>query len=88
MKVLFSNYHISVNRTLVDDLVAIGMELIMPADHWSRISFFAPNDEHMGKARLVSFSDYMSMEPMIMLIPCTQMVQDMVALWHERARRT
>jgi hypothetical protein len=86
MKVFTTNYHISVNRTLVDDLVSIGAEVVMPSmDFASRnIAFFAPNDEHIGKAQIVSKNQFMAMEPMVLLIPCMQHVEDFMALYHER----
>lgn len=90
MKVLFSNYHISVNRTLVEDLVAIGVELIMPSQEWrdAHISFFASNDEHVRRgAQMVGYKQFMAMEPLVILIPCTQMVTDLMAVWEARGRQ-
>lgn len=85
MKVLFSNYHISVNRTVVDDLVAIGLQVVMPEQGWP-ISFFAPNLEHADKATIVSFEQFLGMEPMLIIIPCTQMVDDLLAIWERRGK--
>ena len=96
MRIFFSNYHISVNRTLVDDLVSIGLRVVMPSRGFAdrphpfsgrRISFFAPNDEHTSKADIVGWDEYMGMEPMLMLIPCTQMVDDLLAIWEARGRQ-
>ena len=89
MKVLVSNYHISVNKTLVDDLVEIGMEVVMPTREFGvgHIGFFAPNDEHGSKVRLVNWAEFMAMEPMIILIPCTQMVIDLMKVWEDRGRQ-
>ena len=90
MKVFFSNYHISVNRTLAEDLIAIGLEVVMPSQAFARgrISFFAPNDEHVRHgAKVVDWDEYERMEPMLMLIPCTQMVDDLLKVWEERGRR-
>lgn len=89
MKVFFSNYHISVNRPLVDDLVAIGLDVVMPNQSFAqgRIWFYAPNDEHRGKATIVGWDEYMRMEPMLMLIPCMQMVDDFLAIWEKRGRK-
>ena len=88
-KVFFSNYHISVNRGLVDDLVAIGMEVILPSRDFAanRIAFFAPNDEHGGKGKIVGWNEFMGMEPMIMLFPCTQLVDDFLKIWEARGRQ-
>ena len=89
MKVLFSNYHISVNRPLVDDLVAIGLDVVMPSSRFAsgRIKFFAPNLEHQGKAKIIDFEEFSGMDPMIILIPCTQMVDDLLAIWAGRGKR-
>lgn len=89
MKVLTTNYHISVNKTLVDDLAAIGMEVVMPSREFAdgRIKFFAPNDDHRGVARTIGWTEYLKMEPMIMLIPCTQLVDDMLRIWRERGEK-
>jgi len=89
MKCLVSNYHISVNRTLVGDLVAIGLEVVMPSEAFAagRISFFAPNDEHRDKARIVDWDEFMAMEPMFILIPCTQMVDDLLAIYEQRGKK-
>ena len=56
-RIFFSNYHISVNRPLVEDLVACGLEVVMP-DGSFPISFFAPNDQHRDIARIVSRTDW------------------------------
>lgn len=89
MKLLTSNYHISVNRTLIDDLVAIGLEVIMPSQSFAhgRISFFAPNDEHRSKVRIVDWPEFQKMEPMAILIPCTQMVDDLLKVWRARGEQ-
>ncbi len=88
MKVLFSNYHISVNKPLVEDLAAIGLEVICPAGDWAgkHISFFAPNDEHK-QATLVTYQQYLGLEPHLVIIPCMQMVDDLLRVWEERGRR-
>lgn len=90
MRIFFSNYHISVNQTLVDDLLAIGLSVVLPTREFARgrISFFAPNDEHADKyhAYVVDWDEFSRMEPMLMLIPCTQMVEDFLAIWEARGR--
>jgi hypothetical protein len=88
VRVFFSNYHISVNRTLVDDLVAIGLDVVMPSSGFAsgRISFFAPNDEHSGKVSIVGWEQFKAMGPMIILIPCMQMVDDLLRIWEQRGR--
>lgn len=90
MKVFFSNYHISVNQPLVDDLLAVGLDVVMPSRAFAqgRISFFAPNDEHARRgAKLVGWDEYERMEPMLMLIPCMQMVDDLLKVWEQRGQR-
>ena len=85
-RIFFSNYHISVNRPLVEDLVACGLEVVMPNGGFP-ISFFASNEQHRDIATIVSKPDWLGMEPMLMLIPCTQMVDDFLNLWELRGRR-
>lgn len=92
MKCFVSNYHISVNRTLVDDLVAIGLDVIMPDKTFEKthIWFYAPNDEHQGKPRvqLVSYNYFIGIEePMVLLIPCMQMIDDIMKLYQTRGER-
>ena len=92
MKVFFTNYHISVNRGLVEDLDAIGMEVICPSREFAsskegRINFFAPNDEHVGRATIIHWADYIKLPPHIMLIPCTQLVEDFLKIWEKRDRQ-
>lgn len=89
MKVFCTNYHISVNRTLMNDLVAIGLELIMPSGDFARnpeshISFFAPNDEHGKIAKIVHWDEFRRMGPMIILVPCTQLVEDFLKIYRAR----
>src|SRR5574339_1005451 len=89
MKVFTTNYHISVNRPLMNDLVSIGLELIMPSGDFARnsashISFFAPNEEHGRIARIVHWDEFSRMEPMIILVPCTQLVDDFLKIWRLR----
>lgn len=92
MRVLFSNYHISVNRGLVEDLVAIGLDVVMPSKEFAaskggRIEFFAPNDEHGDIASIIGINEFMKMPPMLILIPCTQMVVDLLALYERRGKK-
>lgn len=89
MKVFLTNYHISVNKTLVDDLVAIGLEVVMPSSIFAdgRIGFFARNDEHARKVRITGWEEYLAMEPMIMLVPCTQLVTDFMDIWRKRGEK-
>ena len=97
MKVFTTNYHISVNPTLVDDLLACGHEVIMPSKDFAntngkmnngRIWFFAPNDEHASKpgVQIVEFDDFLKMEPMAILTPCMQHIDDFHRLWGNRKR--
>lgn len=92
MKVFFTNYHISVNKGLVEDLVAIGLEVVMPSREFAaskqgRINFFAPNDEHDSKGEIVGWDEFSKMEPMIMLLPCTQLVEDFLKIYEARGKR-
>lgn len=92
MKVFVTNYHISVNKTLVDDLVACGYEVVMPSREFAgskkgKIDFFAPNDEHGDKASIVGWEEFSRMKPMIMLIPCTQLVEDFLRIYRERGEQ-
>lgn len=89
MKVFTQNYHISVNRGLVEDLAAVGLEVVMPTSAFARgrIDFFAPNEEHRRLARMIDFDTYMALEPHVMLIPCTQLVEDFMRLWRQRGER-
>lgn len=92
MKVFLTNYHISVNKGLVEDLNAIGLEVVMPSREFAsskqgRISFFAPNEEHLRRARIVHWAEYEAMEPMLMLIPCTQLVEDFLKIWERRGKQ-
>lgn len=88
MKVFFSNYHISVNPTLVDDLLAAGLEVVVPRDDFQgiHIGFFAPNTEHFNKPGVipVTYAEYLTMEPMAMIIPCEQMIKDFKLLRESR----
>lgn len=91
MKCFVNNYHISVNKTLVDDLCAIGLEVIMADQSFEsgkHIRFYAPNDEHKGKAKLVSYQQFMEIkEPIAILTPCMQMVEDMQKLYVARGKK-
>lgn len=89
MKVFFSNYHISVNGPLVQDLLACGYEVVVPSHAGfatKRISFFAPNDEHKRYpgVTMVDWVQYLQMDPMLMIIPCTQMVDDLLKIHEQR----
>lgn len=89
LRIFTTNYHISVNRTLVDDLAAIGLDVVMPSQRFAsggRIKFFAPNDEHRGKAQIVDWDEYLKMPPMLLLIPCTQLVEDLLKVWERRGK--
>lgn len=75
---------------MVSDFVAIGLEVVMPSQSFAngRISFFAPNDEHRARgAKIVDFDEFSRMEPMLIVIPCAQMVDDLLAIWEQRGRR-
>lgn len=88
MKVFFTNYHISVNDCFVDDLSAIGLEVILPSIEFAkgRIDFFAPNDQHRGKpgVKIVEYDEYMAMEPMAIILSCDSLKGDFMKLYHER----
>lgn len=90
MKCFFTNYHISVNRTLVDDLIAIGLEVVLPSSEFGHqhIDFFAWNDEHRNKKGtvIVNYAQFRVLEPMVILIPCVQLYDDFMKLYEERGR--
>lgn len=90
MKVLFTNYHVSVNQTLVKDLSALGHEIWLPDNNtkdW-KLSFFAPNDEHIGTpgVKIATVHEFMEAEPMAIIIPCTQLLGDLTRLWEKRGK--
>lgn len=93
MKVFVTSYHISVNHCLVDDLLAIGLEVIMPSEELAggRISFFAPNIEHQNKAGVSILPTYSLLtaisEPIAILIPCMQLYDDMMRIYEDRGKR-
>jgi len=92
VRVFTTNYHISVNKGLVDDLVAIGLDVVMPSQEFAgsqsgRINFFAPNDEHASKASIVGWQEFSKMPPMLMLLPCTQLVEDFLKIYERRGKR-
>lgn len=91
MKLFFTNYHISVNKTLVDDLLSIGLDVVLPDRGWEKthIDFFAPNDEHITNgARLISYDSFINdPDPYIILIPCIQLVDDFLRFYELREKR-
>lgn len=91
MKVFFSNYHISVNKTLVDDLLAVGLEVVLPNQEFhtnGHIDFYAPNTEHVPNgAKLISYEALMKEEPLVLLIPCIQMVPDFLKFYEDRGKK-
>lgn len=91
MKVFTTNYHISVNKTLIKDLVAAGLEVLLPSEEFAknRIGFFAPNNEHQGTgATIISYGQFMgTTEPMVILIPCMQLIDDFFELYKLRGER-
>lgn len=89
-RILFSSYHISCNGPIVSDLVAVGLDVVMPSQSFAngRIGFFAPNGEHRARgASIVDWDEFTRMGPMLILIPCAQMVDDLLAIWDQRGRR-
>lgn len=91
MKVFFTNYHISVNHCFVDDLLAIGHTVVMPSQFFAngRIGFFAPNEEHMSKkgVYIVNYDEFLTLEPMALVIPCDQLYNDMMKLYEARGKK-
>lgn len=87
--VFFSNYHISVNNTFVDDLLSCGYTVVMPDSSWGKIWFFASNEEHHSKPNviLVSYEHFLTMPSMLIVIPCTQMIDDLSNLIKERGNK-
>lgn len=88
MKVFWQNYHVSVNDGIVNDMLAAGLEVVVPlADfHPNHIGFFAGNDEHFNKPGVipVTYSYFLTMEPMAIIINCSQLYEDMMKLYRDR----
>lgn len=88
MKIFFSNYHVSVNNCFVDDCLAIGHEVVVPTESFAKdhISFFAPNNEHYSKPGVVAadYNNFLQMPPMVLIINCSQMYDDMMNLYRAR----
>jgi hypothetical protein len=87
--VFFSNYHVSVDHTFVDDLLRIGATVIMPDDFFgidSRIWFFRTNNDHRHRpgVKVVSYEEFKNMPRMAIVTPCEQMVKDFQRLYEER----
>lgn len=91
LKVFVTNYHISVNPTMVKDLIAAGLEVIMPSKEFAagRIDFYAPNDEHLSVgAKLIDYATFMQIkEPIAILTPCMQLIPDFQKLYEQRGSR-
>lgn len=86
--VFFSRYHVSVNDTLVEDITSQGYTLLMPDNSFSdKIWFFDSNEGHYGdnpNTRLISYSEWLTLPRMLVVIPCTQMIDDLTGLMKER----
>lgn len=83
--VFFPNYHIAVNPCLVRDVQAIGYEILQPDQSFTdKISFFAPSEPN---SRHISYSQFMAMPPMIVIIPCEQHLGDLKRLVAERGNK-
>jgi hypothetical protein len=89
MKVFVTNYHIAVNHCLVDDLRSIGLEVLMPKTDFYNSNFFAPNDEHFSKSRVVPVDKevFMQMPPMAIIINCDQLYKPLMTLYEERDKQ-
>lgn len=88
MKVFFSNYHISVNASMVDDLLGAGQEVIVPDSSFDQhhIKFFAGNDEHWDKPGVtkVNYEQFLALPPMAIILNCSQMYEDIERLYKAR----
>lgn len=88
MKVFFSNYHISVNDQVVNDLLGAGLEVVVPDESFGKkhIGFFANNNEHYDKPGVIkaSYEQFISMPPMAIILNCSQMYDDFTRLMAER----
>ncbi len=90
MKVFVSDYHISVNHGLVQDLVDAGLEVVMPSLQFGaeHIKFFAANEDHVAQgARMVDYQEFLALEPMAIIINCSQMYEDMMTLYRARGEK-
>lgn len=74
--IFFPNYHIAVNECFVNDVKATGYEIIQPADDWrhGKIKFFASSEQNV---RHVTYDEWLTMPPMIVVIPCEQHLNDL-----------
>lgn len=80
--VFFPNYHIAVNPCFVNDIKAIGYEILQPDQSFAnKISFFAPSEPN---SKLINYGQWLSLPPMIVIIPCQQHLQDLKNLVAER----
>lgn len=91
MKVFFSNYHVSVNNSMVDDLLRAGLEVVVPDNTFDQtyIKFFAGNDEHWAKPGVVvvNYEQFLGLEPMAIILNCHQMYEDFTKLYEARGKK-
>lgn len=90
MKVFTTNYHIAVNRPIVEDLVSAGLEVVMPAIEFQQeglLHFFSDNSEHSDIATIISYDEFMNMEPMALILNCSQLYDDMMKLYVKRGKK-
>lgn len=88
MKVFWQNYHISVNDCIVNDMIAAGLQVVVPDESFAnkQIHFFAPNNEHYDKPNVVkvTYDEFLTQEPMAIVINCSQLYEDMIQLYRDR----
>ncbi len=83
--VFFQSYHAGVNGCLLEDLNAIGVTVYMPNSSWGKISFFAENNQYnFPNIRFISYEGFLKLPPLAMIIPCTQLLDDMLRLENDR----
>jgi len=80
--VFFPNYHIAVNPCFVADVLACDYEMLQPDRSFeSKISFFAPSEPN---SKHINYSQWLSLPPMIVIIPCKQHLNDLKNLVAKR----
>lgn len=83
MPIFVTNYHNGLNKGMVEDFASIST-VYMPDSNWKRIGFFAPNTEHNGTAKLITYEQFLKLPPLALVIPCNQLIDDFMQLYRDR----
>lgn len=90
MFVFFTNYHVSVNNSMVNDLLASGQTVVMPDEDFgnNHLFFFAPNNEHYDKEGVmkVTYNQFLGMPPMVLMVSASQIYTQMMELYEARGK--